>query len=87
MREGRRIIGRPSWGQPQGFTVWEIDISADDYNDDYYRQTLLPEIYRRLKTVLAGLEATAVMGTKSLEETTHALYDLPRFCGYWSLCD
>jgi len=42
-----------------------------DYNDDYYRQTLLPEIYRRLKTVLAGLEATAVIaGTKSLEETT-----------------
>lgn len=71
IREGRRIIGRPSWGQPQGFTVWEIDISRRDYNDDYYRQTLLPEIYLRLKAVLAGLEVTAVIaGTKSLEETT-----------------
>ncbi len=69
MREGRRIIGRPSWGQPQGFTVWEIDISRRDYKDDYYRQS--PEIYRRLKAVLAGLEATAVIaGTKSPEEIT-----------------
>jgi len=27
MREGRRIIGRPSWGQPQGFTVWKSYLS------------------------------------------------------------
>jgi hypothetical protein len=71
MREGRRMIGRPSWGHPQGFTVWEIDISCRDYKDDYYRQTLSPKVYRRLKAALAGLEATAVIaGTKSVEETT-----------------
>lgn len=61
MREGRRIIGRPSWGQPQGFTVWEIDISRRNYNDDYYKQSLSPEAYRQLKAALAGLEVTAVI--------------------------
>ena len=70
MREGRRIIGRPSWGQPEGFTVWEIDISRRDYKDDYYRQTLSPDMYRRLEAALAGLEATAVIaGTKSPEQS------------------
>lgn len=65
MREGRRIIGRPSWGQPQGFGVWEIDISRRDYKDEYYRQTLPPAEYRRLKAALAGLEAASVLnGTK-----------------------
>ncbi|MEM7555846.1 MAG: FAD-dependent oxidoreductase [Cyanobacteria bacterium P01_A01_bin.84] len=63
MREGRRIIGRPSWGQPEGFTIWEIDISRRDYNDEYYRKTLTPQVYRRLKTALAGLEATSVLRT------------------------
>lgn len=70
MREGRRLIGRPSWGQPEGFTLWEIDISRRDYNDEYYRQALSPDIYRRLKAALAGLEATAVIaGTQSPQET------------------
>ena len=62
MREGRRIIGRPSWGQPQGFTVWEIDISRRDYTDKYYTQTLSPDTYRSLKTALSGLEATSIVG-------------------------
>ncbi|WP_066382436.1 MULTISPECIES: FAD-dependent oxidoreductase [unclassified Anabaena] len=61
MREGRRIIGRPSWGQPGGFTIWEIDISRRNYNDQYYRQTLPPAMYRQLKAALAGLEATSVI--------------------------
>ena len=70
MREGRRIIGRPSWGQPQGFTIWEIDISRRDYRKDpYYRETLVPKMYRRLQLALAGLEATSIIsGRKSLEE-------------------
>ncbi|MBD2499470.1 FAD-dependent oxidoreductase [Anabaena azotica] len=61
MREGRRIIGRPSWGQPTGFTIWEIDISRRNYNDEYYRKTLPPDMYRRLRAALAGLEATSVI--------------------------
>jgi hypothetical protein len=61
MREGRRIIGRPSWGQPTGFTIWEIDISRRNYNDPYYQQTLPVSMYRQLKAALSGLEATSVI--------------------------
>ncbi|WP_413175101.1 FAD-dependent oxidoreductase [Anabaena azotica] len=61
MREGRRIIGRPSWGQPQGFGIWEVDISRRNYNDEYYRKTLPVDMYRQLKATLAGLEATSVI--------------------------
>jgi FAD dependent oxidoreductase len=69
MREGRRIIGRPSWGHPEGFTVWEIDISRRSYNEDYYRQTLPPDMYRRLKIALAGLETiNAIASNKPPEQ-------------------
>jgi hypothetical protein len=61
MREGRRIIGRPSWGQPSGFGIWEIDISRRNYNDEYYRKTLPADMYRQLRAALAGLEATSVI--------------------------
>lgn len=61
MREGRRIIGRPSWGHSKGFMIWEIDISRRDYNDEYYRKTLSPTTYRSLRTALAGLETTSVI--------------------------
>ncbi|WP_100899650.1 FAD-dependent oxidoreductase [Nostoc flagelliforme] len=64
MREGRRIIGRPSWGQPGGFGIWEIDISRRDYNDKYYSQTLPADMYRRLRAALAGLEAVSVIEGK-----------------------
>ena len=68
MREGRRLIGRPSYGYPQGFSVWEIDMSRRDYKEDYYRQALTPQMYRDLKTALAGLEAIAVASGKTLPE-------------------
>jgi hypothetical protein len=61
MREGRRIIGRPSWGYPNGFTVSEIDISRRDYSDEYYRNTLSPEMYKRLRVAMAGLESISVL--------------------------
>ncbi|MBD2356844.1 FAD-dependent oxidoreductase [Tolypothrix sp. FACHB-123] len=61
MREGRRIIGRPSWGQASGFGIWEIDISRRNYNDEYYRNTLPADMYRQLRAALAGLEATSVL--------------------------
>lgn len=64
MREGRRIIGRPTWGYPQGFSVTEIDISRRNYRDFYYRLTLPPEMYRSLQAALAGLEATSFIGGK-----------------------
>jgi len=66
MREARRIIGRPSWGQPDGFTISEIDISRRDYQDDYYRQTLPPPMYRNLRAAIAGLEALTVIRSDQL---------------------
>lgn len=69
MREGRRIIGRSSYGYPEGFSISEIDMSRRDYTDKYYRQTLSPQMYRDLQTALSGLEAVSVIsGKKSPEE-------------------
>ncbi|GET39237.1 FAD-dependent oxidoreductase [Microseira wollei] len=61
MREGRRIIGRPSYGQREGFMVWEIDISRNNFRTDFYRQSLEPDAYRRLWASLSGLNAAAVL--------------------------
>jgi len=70
MREGRRIIGRPSYAHPKGFTIWEIDISRRNYDDEYYQNTLPAKMYRRLKASLAGLEATSVITRKQRPEDT-----------------
>ncbi len=61
MREGRRLLGRPSSGYPDGFSISEIDISRKDYRDPYYAQTLPAAAYRRLLIALSGLEATALV--------------------------
>jgi hypothetical protein len=66
MREGRRIIGRPSWGHADGFTIWEIDISRQGYTDEYYRQALPPEQYRAFRAAIAGLEAIEVLQSDTL---------------------
>jgi hypothetical protein len=63
MREGRRILGRPTYAFPQGFSISEIDISRRDYQDEYYRDTLPPQMYRNLRTALAGLEAVSAIRT------------------------
>ncbi|MBW4649888.1 MAG: FAD-dependent oxidoreductase [Kastovskya adunca ATA6-11-RM4] len=69
MREGRRIIGRPSFGYPQGFAVAEIDISRRDYKDEYYQQALSPQANRSLGAALAGLEAiSAIQGNKTPQD-------------------
>jgi hypothetical protein len=68
IREGRRIIGRPSFGYPGGFSIWEIDISRRDYKEDYYRKVLSLETYRDLKTALAGRETFDVITRKKLPE-------------------
>ena len=71
MREGRRIIGRPSFNQPQGFTVWEVDMSRTDFKADFYRQNLSEEEYRNLWLAVAGLNAPALaVGSQSVEDTT-----------------
>jgi hypothetical protein len=67
IREGRRIIGRPSWGQPGGFTIWETDISRRNYKDKYYRQILTAEAYRRLQATLASWKAGSVHQQTSIQ--------------------
>ncbi|MBE9063285.1 FAD-dependent oxidoreductase [cf. Phormidesmis sp. LEGE 11477] len=61
IREGRRIIGRPSLTYPDGFSVDEIDISKADYRDDYYRETLGDRRYLDLWQALAGLNVASVI--------------------------
>ncbi len=70
MREGRRIIGRPTLTQPQGFTVWEVDMSRNDFKTDFYRQNLSEQEYRNLWLAVGGLNAPALaVGIQSVEET------------------
>lgn len=70
MREGRRIIGRPSLSQPQGFTVWEVDMSRANFKDSFYSQNLSAEEYRNLWLAVGGLNAPALaVGRQSVEET------------------
>ncbi len=61
IREGRRIIGRPAWGYPEGFMVAEIDISRNDFRQTFYRENLSPSDYHTLWTRLAGLELPALL--------------------------
>ena len=61
IREGRRIVGRPAYGHPEGFMINEIDISRVDYNDEYYQTQLPDSMYLSLRRALAGLETTAAI--------------------------
>jgi hypothetical protein len=70
IREGRRIIGRPSFNDPQGFTIWEVDMSRIDFKADFYRQNLSKEEYRNLWLAVGGLNAPALaVGSQSVEDT------------------
>ena len=72
IREGRRIVGRPAYGHPNGFMINEIDISRVDYNDEYYQTQLPDSMYRSLRRALAGLE------TLSAIETNQTVTQIPR---------
>lgn len=61
IREARRIIGRPSPGYANGFTLDEVDISKADYRQPIYRTHLSPTDYRQLWLGLAGLQTTAAI--------------------------
>lgn len=60
IREGRRIIGRPSYGYESGFTISEVDFSWNDYTAETYQQRLSPADYLSLRRFLSGLSATQV---------------------------
>ncbi len=62
IREGRRIIGRPSYGYEAGFSISELDISRADFRGEYYQESLSPQMYRQMWNALSGLEATAAVG-------------------------
>ncbi len=71
IREARRLIGRPAYGYPDGFSVTEIDISKLNYRDPYYRETLPAPMYRQLIMSLAGLEGVKVaMDKLPLDQVT-----------------
>ncbi|MEM1281137.1 MAG: FAD-dependent oxidoreductase, partial [Cyanobacteria bacterium P01_H01_bin.152] len=55
IREGRRIIGRPSYGYPDGFQINELDFSWNDFRSEYYQQNLPDDMYLSLWRSLADL--------------------------------
>ncbi len=57
IREGRRIIGRPSYDHPEGFAINEIDISTKDYWHDFYRTSLPRPMYQLVWSTIANLES------------------------------
>ncbi|RAM49419.1 MAG: FAD-dependent oxidoreductase [Hapalosiphonaceae cyanobacterium JJU2] len=59
IREARRIIGRPSRGYSEGFMIQEIDITQNDFTNDYYRKALGDRMYRNLAIALSSLETIA----------------------------
>jgi hypothetical protein len=61
IREGRRIIDRPSYGYQDGFSISEIDISRVDYSSQYYRDSLPNKMYSDLWKALSGLEAVSTI--------------------------
>lgn len=61
MRESRRLIGRDSYGYPQGFVITETDVSKQDFRLPYYRDTLSGPDYRNLITRMAGLKTLDVI--------------------------
>jgi len=54
IREGRRLIGRPSWGYPQGFAIGEVDLSRLQFEEEDYGPLLGDHDFRQLRLNLAG---------------------------------
>jgi hypothetical protein len=61
IREGRRIIGRPSYGDKDGFVITEVDMSRNNVKDRSKMPPLSDAEYKRMSARLAGLEAIDVI--------------------------
>ncbi|NDJ19155.1 FAD-dependent oxidoreductase [Myxacorys almedinensis A] len=61
LREARRLVGRYSYGYPDGFLIDEVAMSRKSFNEPYYRETLTPEAYRNLAAAIAGLRTIDVI--------------------------
>lgn len=57
IREGRRIIGRPSLGYEDGFEINEVDFTWIDFSDPFYQNALDPATYEALRIEVAGQRA------------------------------
>ncbi len=71
IRESRRIIGRPTYGYPEGFSMAEIDVSRVDFSTDFYRNNLSESQYRSLWKAIAGLEATSAIRNNTAPQNIH----------------
>ena len=62
IREGRRIIGRPSPGYEGGFQISETDITQKDFNEEFYQQNVAAD-ERTLLTAdaAAGVQGAAIV--------------------------
>ncbi|NJK37709.1 MAG: FAD-dependent oxidoreductase [Oscillatoriales cyanobacterium RM2_1_1] len=71
MREARRVIGRPSFGYPEGFTIGEVDMSRNDFSKEFYPKNLPPDEYEAVRLKVAGLELPAlVTGLQTVKQTS-----------------
>ena len=61
MRESRRLVGRYSYGYPQGFVISETDVTKQDFRQPFYSNTLSGPDYRNLITRMAGLKTLDVI--------------------------
>jgi len=55
IRESRRIVGRPSYGYSDGFTMSEVDVSRVDFGSEFYQNNLPEQKYRHLWKAIAGI--------------------------------
>ena len=69
IREGRRIIGRPTYGYKDGFVITEADISRNNLLDRQKMPPLPPDQYRQLQAGLAGVDSLTVFTTDSSGKT------------------
>ncbi len=64
IREGRRLIGRPSPGHKDGFVISEVDMSRNNLLDATKMPELDADSQRRLRAKLAGTKAIDVLTTE-----------------------
>ncbi len=77
IRESRRIIGRPgqlNLAQPEGFSITELDISGQTFEDKLYADRLGRD-YRSLQTFLSGPDGIATArGDKAVKRGRATVY-------------
>ncbi|MEM8603849.1 MAG: FAD-dependent oxidoreductase, partial [Cyanobacteria bacterium P01_H01_bin.121] len=65
IREARRIIGRPAYGYPAGFSISEVSFSRHDFREAFYDTELSANDYRLLWLNLARQHATGYLANNT----------------------